>query len=34
VNSIYFAAFGHAGEPLPSAELAGLAAELDRKRTT
>jgi predicted regulator of Ras-like GTPase activity (Roadblock/LC7/MglB family) len=32
VNSVYFAAFGRAGEPLPSAELAQLAAELDRKK--
>jgi len=31
VNSIYFAAFGRAGESLPKAQLAGLAAELDRK---
>ena len=34
VNAIFFAAFGRAGEALPSAELAGLAAELDRKRTS
>jgi len=33
INSIYFAAFGRAGEALPKAQLAGLAAELDRKRT-
>ena len=33
VNSVYFAAFGRAGEGLPGAELAQLAAELDRKRT-
>jgi len=32
VNSIYFAAFGRAGESLPKAQLAGLAAELDRKK--
>jgi predicted regulator of Ras-like GTPase activity (Roadblock/LC7/MglB family) len=32
VNSVYFAAFGRAGEPLPKAQLAGLAAELDRKK--
>ena len=31
VNSVYFAAFGRAGEALPKAKLAGLAAELDRK---
>ena len=31
VGAIYFAAFGTVGEPLPSAQLAGLAAELDRK---
>jgi predicted regulator of Ras-like GTPase activity (Roadblock/LC7/MglB family) len=31
VNSIFFAAFGFAGQPLPSAQLAALAAELDRK---
>jgi predicted regulator of Ras-like GTPase activity (Roadblock/LC7/MglB family) len=34
VNAIFFAAFGRAGEPLPAADLAGLAAELDRKRTS
>ncbi|MSU59132.1 MAG: roadblock/LC7 domain-containing protein [Pedosphaera sp.] len=33
VNAIFFAAFGRTGEALPTAELAGLAAELDRKRT-
>ena len=33
VNAIFFAAFGKMGEGLPSAELAALAAELDRKRT-
>jgi predicted regulator of Ras-like GTPase activity (Roadblock/LC7/MglB family) len=32
VNSVYFAAFGRAGESLPSAQLAQLAAELDRKK--
>ena len=32
VNSIYFAAFGRAGEPLPKPQLAALAAELDRKK--
>jgi predicted regulator of Ras-like GTPase activity (Roadblock/LC7/MglB family) len=31
VGSIYFAAFGRPGEPLPSAKLAVIAAELDRK---
>jgi predicted regulator of Ras-like GTPase activity (Roadblock/LC7/MglB family) len=31
VNAVYFAAFGHAGEPLPTAQLAQLAGELDRK---
>ena len=30
VNAIFFAAFGRAGEPLPTAQLAALAAELDR----
>ena len=29
VNSIFFAAFGHVGKPLPTSELAALAAELD-----
>ncbi|HKI68828.1 MAG TPA: hypothetical protein VKA67_04515, partial [Verrucomicrobiae bacterium] len=33
VNAIFFAAFGRAGEPLPTAQLAALAAELDRKKT-
>ena len=33
VNSVYLAAFGRAGEALPTAELARLAGELDRKRT-
>jgi len=32
VNAVYFAAFGKAGEQLPSAQLAQLAAELDRKK--
>jgi hypothetical protein len=32
VNAVYFAAFGRAGEPLPTAQLAGLAGELDRKK--
>ena len=32
VNSIYFAAFGRAGETLPKSQLAALAVELDRKR--
>jgi predicted regulator of Ras-like GTPase activity (Roadblock/LC7/MglB family) len=31
VGSIFFAAFGRTGEPLPTGHLAGLAAELDRK---
>ena len=31
VNSIFFAAFGRTGEPLPTAQLAALAAELDHK---
>ncbi|HEX4645393.1 MAG TPA: roadblock/LC7 domain-containing protein, partial [Verrucomicrobiae bacterium] len=31
VGAIYFAAFGLAGQPLPGAQLAGIAAELDRK---
>jgi predicted regulator of Ras-like GTPase activity (Roadblock/LC7/MglB family) len=33
VNSVYFAAFGRAGESLPTAQLVSLAGELDRKRT-
>lgn len=33
VNSVYFAAFGRAGEPLPTAQLVSLAGELDQKRT-
>jgi predicted regulator of Ras-like GTPase activity (Roadblock/LC7/MglB family) len=32
VNAVYFAAFGRDGEPLPSAQLASLAGELDRKK--
>jgi predicted regulator of Ras-like GTPase activity (Roadblock/LC7/MglB family) len=32
VNSVYFAVFGRAGEGLPSAQLAALAAEIDRKK--
>lgn len=31
VNAIFFAAFGLTGQPMPTAQLAGLAAELDRK---
>jgi len=31
VNAIFFAAFGREGEPLPTAQLAALAAELDHK---
>jgi predicted regulator of Ras-like GTPase activity (Roadblock/LC7/MglB family) len=31
VNAIFFAAFGRAAEPLPTAQLAALAAELDHK---
>lgn len=34
VNNVFFAAFGRAGEPLPTAALAALAAELDRKPKT
>ncbi|HEY5346301.1 MAG TPA: roadblock/LC7 domain-containing protein [Verrucomicrobiae bacterium] len=33
VNSVYLAAFGRAGESLPTAQLASLAGELDRKQT-
>lgn len=33
VGAIFFAAFGRPGEPLPSAQLASIAAELDRKAT-
>jgi predicted regulator of Ras-like GTPase activity (Roadblock/LC7/MglB family) len=32
VNAIFFAAFGHAGQPLPTGQLAALAGELDRKK--
>lgn len=32
VSAVYFAAFGRAGEQLPSGELAQLAGELDRKK--
>ena len=32
VNAIFFAAFGRAGQPLPTAELAALAGELDHKK--
>jgi len=31
VNAIFFAVFGREGESMPTAQLAGLAAELDRK---
>jgi predicted regulator of Ras-like GTPase activity (Roadblock/LC7/MglB family) len=31
VNAIFFAAFGRVGEPLPTAQLAALALELDHK---
>jgi hypothetical protein len=31
VNAIFFAIFGRAGEPLPTVQLAALAAELDHK---
>jgi hypothetical protein len=31
VNALYFAVFGHAGEGLPTAALAALAVQLDRK---
>ncbi len=31
VNAIFFAAFGRAAQPMPTAQLASLAAELDRK---
>jgi predicted regulator of Ras-like GTPase activity (Roadblock/LC7/MglB family) len=31
VNAIFFAGFGRAGEPLPTAHLAALAAELDHR---
>jgi predicted regulator of Ras-like GTPase activity (Roadblock/LC7/MglB family) len=32
VNAVYFATFGHAGQSLPTAQLALLATELDRKK--
>ena len=32
VNALYFAAFGRAGEAMPAAPLAALAAQLDRKK--
>lgn len=32
VNAIFFAVFGRAGQPLPTVQLAALAAELDRKK--
>ena len=32
VNAIFFAAFGRPGQPLPTAQLVALAAELDRKK--
>jgi predicted regulator of Ras-like GTPase activity (Roadblock/LC7/MglB family) len=32
VNAVYFAAFGRANESMPTAQLASLAAELDRKK--
>jgi predicted regulator of Ras-like GTPase activity (Roadblock/LC7/MglB family) len=32
VNAIFFAAFGRAGQPLPTGQLAQLAGELDRKK--
>ncbi|HYV26830.1 MAG TPA: hypothetical protein VFA77_04820, partial [Candidatus Eisenbacteria bacterium] len=32
VNAIFFAAFGRVAEPLPTAQLAELASELDRKK--
>ena len=31
VNAIFFAAFGIAGQPMPTVQLAALAGELDRK---
>lgn len=34
VHSVYFAAFGRAGQSLPKAQLTALAAELDRKPRT
>jgi predicted regulator of Ras-like GTPase activity (Roadblock/LC7/MglB family) len=32
VNAIFFAVFGSAAKPMPTAQLASLAAELDRKK--
>ena len=32
VNAVYVAAFGRPGESMPSADLAALASELDRKK--
>ena len=32
VNAIFFAVFGHPGQPLPTGQLVALAAELDRKK--
>ena len=32
VNTVYFAVFGRAGQLLPDAQLAALAAELDLKK--
>jgi predicted regulator of Ras-like GTPase activity (Roadblock/LC7/MglB family) len=32
VNAVYFAAFGRAGQPLPTMQLASMAAELDQKK--
>lgn len=32
VNAIFFAAFGRAGQPMPTLHLAALAAQLDRKK--
>jgi len=32
IHGVYFAAFGRAGELLPTAQLALLAGELDRKK--
>lgn len=32
VNAIFFAVFGQAAKPMPTAQLAALAAELDRKK--
>jgi predicted regulator of Ras-like GTPase activity (Roadblock/LC7/MglB family) len=32
VNAIFFAAFGNPGQPLPTAQLAALAGQLDRKK--